>query len=185
MGPRRDPAPVPLQGRAALCLAGIAGGWLLAFTFSFDEFIIAWFVSGFEQTLPVPSMPISSARSIPRSTPWAASCSPCRCVAGRRGTAAVSDPDPGTGAGRGLGGSAGVRDHDVFFIRFTSFGNRFRMEPQHGVASCAIILDCRRSFAYAYDRIQSSANEDGGAARWVRCKCRHCRPEFQPKTWNG
>jgi spermidine/putrescine transport system permease protein len=34
-------------------LPGIAGGWLLAFTFSFDEFIIAWFVSGFEQTLPV------------------------------------------------------------------------------------------------------------------------------------
>ena len=34
-------------------LPGIAGGWLLAFTFSFDEFIIAWFVSGFDQTLPV------------------------------------------------------------------------------------------------------------------------------------
>jgi spermidine/putrescine transport system permease protein len=34
-------------------LPGIAGGWLLAFTFSFDEFIVAWFVSGFEQTLPV------------------------------------------------------------------------------------------------------------------------------------
>jgi spermidine/putrescine transport system permease protein len=34
-------------------LAGIAGGWLLAFTFSFDEFVIAWFVSGFNQTLPV------------------------------------------------------------------------------------------------------------------------------------
>ena len=34
-------------------LPGIAGGWLLAFTFSFDEFIIAWVVSGFEQTLPV------------------------------------------------------------------------------------------------------------------------------------
>lgn len=32
---------------------GIAGGWLLAFTFSFDEFIIAWFVSGFDPTLPV------------------------------------------------------------------------------------------------------------------------------------
>lgn len=32
---------------------GIAGGWLLAFTFSFDEFVIAWFVSGFQQTLPV------------------------------------------------------------------------------------------------------------------------------------
>lgn len=32
---------------------GIAGGWLLAFTFSFDEFIIAWFVSGFNPTLPV------------------------------------------------------------------------------------------------------------------------------------
>ncbi|WP_181704983.1 ABC transporter permease [Chthonobacter rhizosphaerae] len=32
---------------------GILGGWLLAFTFSFDEFIIAWFVSGFDQTLPV------------------------------------------------------------------------------------------------------------------------------------
>jgi spermidine/putrescine transport system permease protein len=34
-------------------LQGIAGGWLLAFTFSFDEFIIAWFVSGFNPTLPV------------------------------------------------------------------------------------------------------------------------------------
>ena len=34
-------------------LPGIVGGWLLAFTFSFDEFIIAWFVSGFDQTLPV------------------------------------------------------------------------------------------------------------------------------------
>jgi spermidine/putrescine transport system permease protein len=34
-------------------MAGIAGGWLLAFTFSFDEFVIAWFVSGFHQPLPV------------------------------------------------------------------------------------------------------------------------------------
>jgi spermidine/putrescine transport system permease protein len=34
-------------------VSGIAGGWLLAFTFSFDEFVIAWFVSGFDQTLPV------------------------------------------------------------------------------------------------------------------------------------
>ena len=34
-------------------LSGIAGGWLLAFTFSFDEFIIAWFVCGFSPTLPV------------------------------------------------------------------------------------------------------------------------------------
>ncbi len=34
-------------------LSGIAGGWLLAFTFSFDEFVIAWFVCGFDQTLPV------------------------------------------------------------------------------------------------------------------------------------
>ncbi len=33
--------------------AGIAGGWLLAFTFSFDEFVISWFVSGFDPTLPV------------------------------------------------------------------------------------------------------------------------------------
>lgn len=32
---------------------GIAGSFLLAFTFSFDEFVIAWFVSGFEPTLPV------------------------------------------------------------------------------------------------------------------------------------
>ena len=36
-----------------LSLPGIAAAWLLAFTFSFDEFIIAWFVSGFEPTLPV------------------------------------------------------------------------------------------------------------------------------------
>jgi spermidine/putrescine transport system permease protein len=34
-------------------LTGVAGGWLLAFTFSFDEFIIAWFVCGFHPTLPV------------------------------------------------------------------------------------------------------------------------------------
>lgn len=34
-------------------LPGILGAWLLAFTFSFDEFIIAWFVSGFHPTLPV------------------------------------------------------------------------------------------------------------------------------------
>jgi spermidine/putrescine transport system permease protein len=34
-------------------LPGILGAWLLAFTFSFDEFIIAWFVSGFQPTLPV------------------------------------------------------------------------------------------------------------------------------------
>ncbi|MCG8362355.1 MAG: ABC transporter permease, partial [Pseudanabaenales cyanobacterium] len=34
-------------------IPGIAGAWLLAFTFSFDEFVIAWFVCGFEQTLPV------------------------------------------------------------------------------------------------------------------------------------
>ena len=34
-------------------LPGIVGGWLLAFTFSFDEFMIAWFVAGFDQTLPV------------------------------------------------------------------------------------------------------------------------------------
>lgn len=32
---------------------GLAGAWLLAFTFSFDEFVIAWFVSGFKPTLPV------------------------------------------------------------------------------------------------------------------------------------
>lgn len=34
-------------------IQGIAGGWLLSFTFSFDEFIVAWFVSGFHPTLPV------------------------------------------------------------------------------------------------------------------------------------
>lgn len=34
-------------------LPGIAGAWLLSFTFSFDEFVISWFVSGFQQTLPV------------------------------------------------------------------------------------------------------------------------------------
>ena len=34
-------------------IPGIAGAWLLAFTFSFDEFVIAWFVSGFHPTLPV------------------------------------------------------------------------------------------------------------------------------------
>ena len=30
-------------------MSGIAGGWLLAFTFSFDEFVISWFVSGFDR----------------------------------------------------------------------------------------------------------------------------------------
>lgn len=34
-------------------IPGIVGGWLLTFTFSFDEFIIAWFVCGFNRTLPV------------------------------------------------------------------------------------------------------------------------------------
>lgn len=34
-------------------LPGIAGAWLLSFTFSFDEFVISWFVSGFQPTLPV------------------------------------------------------------------------------------------------------------------------------------
>jgi spermidine/putrescine transport system permease protein len=34
-------------------IPGIAGAWLLAFTFSFDEFVISWFVSGFQPTLPV------------------------------------------------------------------------------------------------------------------------------------
>ena len=34
-------------------IPGIIGAWLLAFTFSFDEFVIAWFVSGFSPTLPV------------------------------------------------------------------------------------------------------------------------------------
>ena len=34
-------------------LSGIAGGWLLAFTFSCDEFVISWFVSGFAPTVPV------------------------------------------------------------------------------------------------------------------------------------
>jgi spermidine/putrescine transport system permease protein len=34
-------------------IPGIAGAFLLAFTFSFDEFVVAWFVSGFEPTLPV------------------------------------------------------------------------------------------------------------------------------------
>lgn len=34
-------------------IPGLAGGWLLAFTFSFDEFVIAWFVCGFQPTLPV------------------------------------------------------------------------------------------------------------------------------------
>jgi len=34
-------------------IPGIAGAFLLSFTFSFDEFVIAWFVSGFQPTLPV------------------------------------------------------------------------------------------------------------------------------------
>ena len=46
-------------------LSGIAGGWLLAFTFSFDEFVIAWFVSGFDRRCRSRSTNISSARPIP------------------------------------------------------------------------------------------------------------------------
>lgn len=34
-------------------LPGIVAAALLTFTISFDEFIIAWFVCGFDQTLPV------------------------------------------------------------------------------------------------------------------------------------
>jgi spermidine/putrescine transport system permease protein len=34
-------------------IPGIAGAWMLSFTFSFDEFVISWFVSGFQPTLPV------------------------------------------------------------------------------------------------------------------------------------
>lgn len=36
-----------------LCAPGLAGAFLLTFTLSFDEFILAWFVSGFDLTLPV------------------------------------------------------------------------------------------------------------------------------------
>jgi spermidine/putrescine transport system permease protein len=36
-----------------LCAPGLIAAVLLTFTLSFDEFIIAWFVSGFEPTLPV------------------------------------------------------------------------------------------------------------------------------------
>jgi spermidine/putrescine transport system permease protein len=36
-----------------LTLPGIAAAFLLTFTISFDEFIIAWFVCGFQETLPV------------------------------------------------------------------------------------------------------------------------------------
>lgn len=32
---------------------GLVGAFLLTFTLSFDEFILAWFVSGFDETLPV------------------------------------------------------------------------------------------------------------------------------------
>lgn len=36
-----------------LSMPGIIAAFLLTFTLSFDEFIIAWFVCGFEETLPV------------------------------------------------------------------------------------------------------------------------------------
>jgi spermidine/putrescine transport system permease protein len=36
-----------------LTLPGILAAFLLTFTISFDEFIIAWFVCGFQETLPV------------------------------------------------------------------------------------------------------------------------------------
>jgi spermidine/putrescine transport system permease protein len=36
-----------------LCAPGLIAAVLLTFTLSFDEFIIAWFVSGFQPTLPV------------------------------------------------------------------------------------------------------------------------------------
>lgn len=34
-------------------IMALVGGFLLAFTFSWDEFLIAWFLSGFDNTLPV------------------------------------------------------------------------------------------------------------------------------------
>jgi len=49
----RDTAVPMLIAAIGYWAIGFVGGWLLAFTFSFDEFIVAWFVSGFEQTLPV------------------------------------------------------------------------------------------------------------------------------------
>jgi spermidine/putrescine transport system permease protein len=36
-----------------LTAPGIVAAFLLTFTLSFDEFIIAWFVCGFQETLPV------------------------------------------------------------------------------------------------------------------------------------
>jgi spermidine/putrescine transport system permease protein len=36
-----------------LSMPGLVGAFLLTFTLSFDEFILAWFVSGFDVTLPV------------------------------------------------------------------------------------------------------------------------------------
>lgn len=36
-----------------LCAPGLVGAFLLTFTLSFDEFILAWFVCGFDLTLPV------------------------------------------------------------------------------------------------------------------------------------
>jgi spermidine/putrescine transport system permease protein len=36
-----------------LTLPGIIAAFLLTFTLSFDEFLIAWFVCGFQATLPV------------------------------------------------------------------------------------------------------------------------------------
>ena len=59
-------------------LSGIAGGWLLAFTFSFDEFVIAWFVSGFDRPLPVTIYAYLVGSADPRSTPSPASSSCCR-----------------------------------------------------------------------------------------------------------
>ncbi len=46
-------------------MPGVLGGWLLAFTFSFDEFMIAWFVSGFDQTLPVAIYSVLAAAMVP------------------------------------------------------------------------------------------------------------------------
>ena len=76
-------------------LAGIAGGWLLAFTFSFDEFVIAWFVSGFPPDIARNDLRLSGRLRRPVAEcdrHHHLRCFPSCCC--RRGIARDPDADP-------------------------------------------------------------------------------------------
>jgi spermidine/putrescine transport system permease protein len=63
------------RGDLPFCGAGHRLGLCLTAAVSFDEFIVAWFVSGLNKTVPVVILEILQAMSIRRSTPSAPSCS--------------------------------------------------------------------------------------------------------------